>query len=397
MKKKILIIGSGFLQGFVLRKAKEMGYTTFALGTDIDDFCKKYTDHYECINIVDAEACLKFAKENNIDGVLSPATDFGVITASYIAEQMGLPGLKPEVAKLIKNKYHVRKCLFENQVDDTQQAFEITTDTNIEDIAKKLSFPVMVKPCDGSSSRGASRVDNESQLKQACEYALDNSVSRKAEIESFIDGEEYGVENFVENGKHHVLAVMKKWMTNPPYYSELGHAIPSGLDKELEDKVIDCAKKAIKALGVNFGSVNMDLLITKDRKVHIVDIGARMGGNMIGSHIIPMGTGIDYMGYMIKAALGEDFTFTRGEKGICATRILALSPGKIKALPDFDKIARDNDVIIEHHLAIGNTITQYKINNDGNGYIIATADNVEEAARKADKAKSEIDTSIVRE
>lgn len=397
MKKKILIIGSGFLQGFVLRKAKEMGYITFALGTDIDDFCKKYTDHYECINIVDKEACLKFAKENNIDGVLSPATDFGVITASYIAEQMNLPGLKPEVAKLIKNKYHVRKCLFENQVDDTQQAFEISNLTDVEDIAKKLSFPVMVKPCDGSSSRGASRVDNENQLKEACEYALDNSVSHKAEIESFIVGEEYGVENFIENGKHHVLAVMKKWMTKPPYYSELGHAIPCGLDKELEEKVIDCAKKAIKALGVNFGSVNMDLLITKDRKVHIVDIGARMGGNLIGSHIIPTGTGIDYMGYMIKAALGEDFTFTRGKNGICATRILALTPGKIKSLPDFDKIERDNNVTIEHHLAVGNTINQYKINNDGNGYIVATADSIEEAVRKVEKAKEEIDTSIVRE
>ena len=36
----------------------------------------------------------------------------------------------------------------------------------------------------------------------------------------------------------------------------------------------------------------MDLLVTDDEKIHIVDIGARMGGNLIGSHIIPYGTGI---------------------------------------------------------------------------------------------------------
>ena len=39
----------------------------------------------------------------------------------------------------------------------------------------------------------------------------------------------------------------------------------------------------------------MDVLVTKDNRICIVDIGARMGGNLIGSHIIPLGTGIDYI------------------------------------------------------------------------------------------------------
>lgn len=60
------------------------------------------------------------------------------------------------------------------------------------------------------------------------------------------------------------------------------------------------------ALGVNHGSVNMDLLITNGGNVHIIDIGARMGGNLIGSHIVPIGTGIDYMGnILIRAAVSD--------------------------------------------------------------------------------------------
>ena len=54
----------------------------------------------------------------------------------------------------------------------------------------------------------------------------------------------------------------------------------------------------------------MDLLINSKGQVHIVDIGARMGGNLIGSHIIPTGTGIDYMGNMIKAAVGDETNWT---------------------------------------------------------------------------------------
>ena len=63
------------------------------------------------------KACLQFAQEEQIDGVLTAATDYGVLTAAYIAEHMGLPGLNYESAKLIKNKYLVRKKLFENHVD----------------------------------------------------------------------------------------------------------------------------------------------------------------------------------------------------------------------------------------------------------------------------------------
>ena len=33
----------------------------------------------------------------------------------------------------------------------------------------------------------------------------------------------------------------------------------------------------------------MDVLVTHDGKVCIIDVGARMGGNLIGSHIIPIG------------------------------------------------------------------------------------------------------------
>ena len=52
-----------------------------------------HADKSAVINIVDEKACLQFAQEEQIDGVLTAATDYGVLTAAYIAEHMGLPGL----------------------------------------------------------------------------------------------------------------------------------------------------------------------------------------------------------------------------------------------------------------------------------------------------------------
>lgn len=392
--KKILIIGAGFLQSFVIRKAKEMGYETLTVDADPNAVGFRYADKYEIINIVDEKACLSYAQKENIDGVLTAATDYGVLTAAYIADQMNLGGLDYEVAKLIKNKYRVRKCLYEAKVDDTEQAFEVNESTDIAFLCKKLSFPVMVKPCDGSGSRGASRVDDKSQFADACHNAMAASITHRAEVETFIVGREYGAESLIINGKVHVLSIMRKWMTEPPYYAELGHAIPTDLPYEVEERAKRCVERAIKALGINFGSVNMDMLITSEGKIYIIDIGARMGGNMIGSCIIPYGTGIDYMANMIRNAVGDEVDLTPCEHGAVATRLLAFGDGVVKQLPDIEKIEKEFDVEIYHHLEVGQTVREYHTNLDGCGYIIAKAKNVDTAVKKAEKVLKLIEDTI---
>lgn len=383
--KKVLIIGAGFLQDFVILKAKQMGYEVYTVDADSNAVGFQHADHYGVVNIVDEKACLEYARENKINGVLTAATDYGVLTAAYIAREMGLPGLKYEVAQLIKNKYQVRNCLYENHVDDTKQAYEVHRDTNIEELASKIVYPVMVKPCDGSGSRGASRVNKAEDLKEACKYAMDGSITDRAEIETFIVGKEYGAETLVVNGEVHVLGIMQKWMTNPPYYAELGHSIPTDLKKEVEDKAKKCVENAIKALGVNFGSVNMDMLITEDGKVYIIDIGARMGGNMIGPCIIPYGKGIDYMAAMIQNAVGDPVDLSVKDYCAVATKLLAFEDGIVKKMPDMKEVEKKFDVEIYHHLEEGMKVNEYHTNLDGCGYIVARANTQKEAVEKAEK------------
>lgn len=395
--KRILILGAGFLQTFVIKRAKELGYYTIAVDLNPNAEGFKYADEYAAIDIVNKEECLLYAQEKKIDGVLTAATDYGVLSASYIAEKMSLNGINYQSASCIKNKYLVRKCLFENSADDIEQYYEINSMEDVARIADKVVFPVMVKPCDGSGSKGAAKIEKKEDLSAACMEALKMSLSKKALIESFIDGDEYGAESFVTHSDIYVLAVMKKRMTAPPYYAELGHSVPSELSKETEEKVIKVVKNTIKALGVNFGSVNMDLKITNDNKVCVIDIGARMGGNLIGSHIVPLSKGIDYIGNMIKAAVGDEVDFEEKSKSVVATSLLALEPGKVKELPDFDEIKSKYDLqSVYCHLHEGDNIRFYKNNLDGCGYVVATAQNPGDAIKKVQDAKEEIDKKIIR-
>lgn len=396
--KSLLMLGGGFLQSYVITRAKELGYYVYVLDGDPKAMGYALADEYAVISIVDEEGCLAYAREKGIDGVLTAATDYSVLTMSRIAGELNLPGINYASAKLIKNKAAVRKCLFEANADDTGYSFEISENDDLTTVLQKICFPVMVKPCDGSGSRGASKVDRAEDFPAACRFAMDGSITHRAVAEPFVVGKEYGVESFVDQGEIHVLAVMQKDMTDPPYYAELGHAIPSGLSPQMKDKVKQCVQKALVAMGVNHGSVNMDLLIGVDGDVHIVDVGARMGGNLIGSHIIPLGTGIDYMGNMIRAAVGDEIIWEPVyEPKPVATKLLALIPGKVKVLPDFDAIEKQYDVKIEHHLKVGDIINEYHTNLDGCGYVVATNDNVDAAIQKAASVKCIIDRSIERE
>lgn len=397
MPKKILFIAAGFLQTFLIKKAKELGYYIVAIDGNPNAEGFQLADEAYCVDITNPKACIDFVRDKNFDGVITAASDYGVISASEVAHFLQLPGLNPESARLIKNKFQVRKRLFENHVDDTGQSFEVDETTDLKELAGKITLPVMVKPCDGSGSRGASKVDDESELKQACDFAIKSSLTHKAVIEPFIDGREYGVESFVNNETIHVLGVMEKKMTNPPFYAELGHAIPSSLPYETELYVREVVTNALKALGVNHGSVNMDLLISEDGKVHIVDVGARMGGNLIGSHIIPMATGFKYMENIIRGAVGDPLVSEKDAPMIVVTRLLALTPGKVKSLPDFDEISKKYNVIIEHHLKVGDTINPYRTNLDGCGYIVATGSDKAEVEQMVEAVLDLIDRNIIRE
>ena len=393
--KKLLVIGAGFLQRFVIRKAKEMGYYTLAVDGNPNAEGFADADEFAPVNIVDEEAVCAYAREKGVDGVLTAATDYGVLAMSYTAQELGLPGINYASAQRIKNKYEVRKCLFDAKADDTGLSHQVGENTDLAQLVKEIAFPVMVKPCDGSGSRGATKVEKAEDFSAACKEAIACSLSKKATVEPFINGREYGVESYVHNGEVHVLAVMQKWMTQPPYYAELGHAIPSGLSKQMEEKVVACVTKALKALGVNHGSVNMDLLLTEAGGVHIIDIGARMGGNLIGSHIIPLGTGVDYMANMIRGAVGDPVDFSpKPHADAVATRLLAFREGTVKELPDFQSLEKEHSVEIRHHLTLGQKVNEYHTNLDGCGYVVAKSHNIATAIANAESALAEVSKSV---
>ena len=391
--KKVLIFGA---VKHAIEKAKELGYETIVVDQVSTLPTIKLADKFKCIPFEDFEANLEYAKQEKIDGVVN-ATEFAVLVSSYVAEKLNLPGLNFETAKIVKNKYEIRKKMLENGITNVPQFFEVENIEQLNDIKGKIKFPVIIKPASGLGSLHVYRIDDFETLSEKIIEVIDGSFNKKALIETFITGQEYGVESFVYNGKVFVLGIMKKNMTPLPYRSELGHIIPSELPEEIENKIKNVVTNLIMTLKINAGAVNMDLILSEDNEVFIIDVGARMGGNAITSHIIPLSKGIDHVGNVIKYSMGDNNIELEPKFNKCVvTRILDLDEGTIKELPDFSKYY-DNEVVeIYFEKAVGDKIEKYISDAQRCGFLVVQGDNIEKIKKKAVEIRNRINEEIVR-
>lgn len=389
--KKVLIFGA---VKHAIERAKELGLETIVVDQNPNLKNKDLADKFKCIPFEDFYENLNFAKEENIDGIVN-ATEFAVLVSSYVANKMNLPGLDFEVAKLAKDKYAIRKKMMERGLTNVPQFFEIEKEEQLENIKGKIKFPVILKPASGLGSLNVYRVDNISFLEEKISEVINESFNRKALIETFIEGQEYGVEAFVYNGEINILAIMKKDMTPLPYRSELGHITPSGLSQEIETKISNTIKELIKTIGINGGPVNFDLILSNNNEVFVVDVGARMGGNAITSHIVPLSSGIDHVGNIIKYAINDNTIDQNPKlKKAVVTRILALDEGIIKELPDFSKYLDDEVAEIFFEKSVGDKIEKYISDAQRCGLIILHGDDVEHLKNKAIEIRNKINEDI---
>ena len=93
--KKLMILGGSRYALPVIKAAKQLGIYTITADYLPDNIAHKFSDEYVNVSIIDKEKTLTAAKEHNIDGIMSFACDPGVVTAAYVAEQMGLPNVDP--------------------------------------------------------------------------------------------------------------------------------------------------------------------------------------------------------------------------------------------------------------------------------------------------------------
>ena len=307
--KKLAIIGASYLQLPLIEKAKEMGLQTHVFAWAAQDVGEKAADFFYPISIVEKEQIAEKCRSIGIDGICTIATDLGAVTVNYVASQLGLPGNSMDCTLLSTNKHQMR-LRFAQRGDPSPGSIQVT---GIQDLAGTvLHYPVIVKPVDRSGSRGITRLEDGRGLAEAIETARDQGFRKEALVEEFVTGQEYSVECISVDGHHHFLAMTQKFTTGAPHFIETGHLQPAPISGARLEKIKAIVFHALDSLEIRSGASHTELKIRPDGTVGLIEIGGRMGGDCIGSDLVFLSTGVDFVRAVVEIALGQQPDLTPG-------------------------------------------------------------------------------------
>jgi len=367
--KKIAILGASYLQMPLVKKAKNNGLEVHCFSWDDGKaVCKDYADYFYNISVLEKELILTECKNIGIDGILTIATDICIPTISYIADNLGLIGNSIECSLLTTNKSLMRKCFTDNDIESPRSITVSTFDQNDFDL---LNFPLIIKPSDRSGSLGVIKIDSLEEAKEAITNAVNYSFNKTCIVEEFITGKEVSVETISWKGEHKIITITDKEITEAPYFVELAHHQPSSLPEDVKNKICEITYKILEATKVENGASHVELIVTDTGKVYPIEIGSRMGGDFIGSDLVELSTGFDYLQAVIDIAL-DRFSFAADIASKQYSGVYFLSKSTEYLLPFFYDNTENQNIIKKE--ITNPSLQEVHSSNDRSGYLIYQSD-----------------------
>lgn len=391
--KKLLIIGASVLQVPGIKKAKELGYYVAVADYDPKAVGIPLADEYFNVSTIDTEGVAKVAKEFNPDGIMTLATDMPMRSVSRAAKELGLPGISMDTAIKSTDKGEMIKA-FEGAGVEHPWYYIALNEQEFDDIKNKVSYPCIMKPTDSSGSRGVVLVHDLCELENEYNYTRDNSRKGGVIVEEYMVGSEVSVEVMAVGGEPHVLQVTDKLTTGAPHFVEMGHSQPSRLGEDNVSKIKDLAIRAVKAVGITDGPAHVEIMLTKDGP-RMVELGARMGGDCITTHLVPLSTGIDMIKATIETSCGITPDIEQKLNKGSAIRYFNTDCGTIESIEGVEE-ARALEGVKEITFVknVGDKVGTIGSSTDRVGFVIAQADTAEDAVKVCERAMELIKITV---
>lgn len=269
----------------VIEEAHKLGIHVITADYLPDNIAHKYSDEYCNVSIIDKEAVLKAARELQIDGILSHAVDPGVVSAAYVAEQMGLPfQCSYRTACILQDKSLFRQFLANNGFNCPHAKGYNKAEDALKDV-DYFEWPVIVKPVDSAGSKGVTKVEDPKDLPAAIETALASSISKNFIIEDFLEKEGFsaGSESFVVDGKLLYNGFYDQYFndeaSNP--YTPSAEVWPSVMKKEHKEEIKSELQRLVTLLDITTGLFNVECRVCKNGKAYLMEVSPRAGGNRL--------------------------------------------------------------------------------------------------------------------
>lgn len=379
--KKLMILGASILQLPAILKAKELGLQVIAVDMDKNAIGFKYADICLEISTIDIPKVVSAAKQYNINGIITLASDMPMRTVAAVVKELNIVGVSEETALTATNKVLMRECLLSHNVP-VPSFFKVNSYDEYQIVIKNFINKSIVKPADNSGSRGVFLINNindQESIEFAYKYSKKYSRCGEIVVEEYMEGVEVSVETLSIDGIVHTIAITDKLTTGAPRFVEIGHSQPSRLPEAIKEEIIAVSAAAVKAIGIKEGPSHTEIIVTNDGP-KIVEIGARLGGDNITTHLVPLSTGIDMVKCCIEIALGYVPNLKRETIKASAIRYFSTSAGKITKIDGIEEAKKIEGVKqISFTKNINDTINEINCSSDRIGFVITQSDTAENA------------------
>lgn len=307
-QKRLMLLGGIRYLLPVIKAAHEQGYYVITADYIPDNIAHKYSDEYVNINIIDKDTVLAVAKEKNIDGIMSFGVDPGVIAASYVQNQLGLPSFGPyESVEILQNKDKFRQFLSDNGFNVPKSKVFSSIEEALAQ-PKCFEYPVIVKPTDSAGSKGVTRVDRFDELRPALEFGFVHSIKGKVIVEEFIEkqGCSSDTDCFSVDGELKFVSFsaqrFDEHAINP--YTPAAYSWPSTFTPEEEAYLTSEIQRLLTLLQMKTSIYNIETRIGVNGKPYIMEVSPRGGGNRL-AEVVRYATGVDMITACTRAAVGD--------------------------------------------------------------------------------------------
>lgn len=286
--KKIIVIGSGPIrigQGIEfdycsvhsVKTLKELGIESIIINnnpetvsTDFDTSDKLYFEP------LTKECVLDIINKENPLGVI---VQFGGQTAINLAgtlsnEGVNILGTTVQSIDIAEDRDKFLKLLDGLNIPIPEGSTAFSYDEAMV-IAKKIGYPVLVRPSYVLGGRAMEVVYNDATLEEYMKLAVDISTKHPILIDKYIDGKEVEVDGICD-GENVLIPGIMEHVERAGVHS--GDSIsmypPQFLDKETKDTIVDYTQRLAKSLKT-VGLFNIQFVLDRQNKVYVIEVNPR--------------------------------------------------------------------------------------------------------------------------
>ena len=277
--EKVLILNASHNDERMIRALKELNFYVISTGNRPDLPGHKMCDEYCPADYSDKETILRLAEKMWVDRICTCCNDFGLISAAYVSEKMGLPGYDSfDTTCLLHNKDLFKRFAREHGID-TPPAEQFLDPQAAKDYAKTAHYPVIVKAVDLSAGNGICKANNYEDAVGAIENAFACSRCKHIVIEPYIVGTQHGLCTFLIDKKVAAFCSNDEYSFVNPYRVEID-TFPASNEESCAAYLINQVETMAELLNLVDGCFHLQYITDTTGHPHIIECMRRIPGGL---------------------------------------------------------------------------------------------------------------------